>query len=263
MTIEPIKQQIEDKMAALTEAEYRHPDGGLDDFMTDISRLIGQAKKDRTELERANFPYETSMPLYEGYLEILALEHGQRVNADQQRGDAQVQFAEGMPLAQNHRKILMKAARFVVAKSTDEEPMKVYKMIQKGRGQVDTLNDNISLVAFCTSHQDLASKINPDGQAITPEYLGTVETQAVSMLKLRGETSMAEGERNRRVDRQRRLITLLLNAEQDIKLYADAAFVFDSDRYNNDYVKPFIHAASEATTSDTAPLNETESEVVD
>jgi len=239
MTIDPkMNEAIETEMASLQPGDYLKPGCAFDDYVRGYSRLLGQAEQDKALLVAAGFPYEENMPRYSAYQEKLALEHGERVNAEAARSDAARQFAEGMPRAEADRKVLMAMARYVVATSDKPEPKKVYDMIRKGDSQVDTLNDNIALVGFVRAYAELAAEVRPGGITVDEPYLQRVESNALDLLRLRGQAMTATGDATLKVDRQNRILTLCIRAERDIKRFADAAFFDDTERYNRDYARP-------------------------
>ena len=229
---------MESEMGALSEEQFIRPGCAFDIYEKYFSKLLAQTEKDRAPLTAAGFRYEEKMPKYVAYHEKLALEHGQRVNAESAVSKAAKVFREGIPQAKQDKKVLMAAGRYVVARSETPEPKRVYDQVRKGYGHVDLLNDNIAMVAFCRTYAGLVSEVRPGGITIDEAFLERVESEAVSLLKRHGEAAAATDEESYRVDRQRRLLTLCILAERDIKLFADAAYYDDTDYYNDNYARP-------------------------
>ena len=73
---------IENEMAALSKEQFIRPGCAFDIYEKYYSKLLAQTEKDREPLTAAGFKYEERMPKYIAYQEKLAVEHGQRVNAE-------------------------------------------------------------------------------------------------------------------------------------------------------------------------------------
>jgi hypothetical protein len=235
MTItEEMNAIIENDMAALDQEDVLRSGRSFEDFVDEFSVLLAQATEDEALLVAAGFDF-SSMPRYRAYLEKLMAEHGARVVAEADTTASIEAFHAGMPRAEADKKVLMAVGRFVVARTRAPEARRVYKMVRKGRGQVDTLNDNIAMVGFVRRFSETAALVRPGGQAVDDAFLSRVEEDAVRLLKIRAEALTAGDDVSLQVDRQNRLITLCVLAERDIKLYAESAFYDDSDRYNRFY----------------------------
>ena len=61
------------------------------------------------------------------------------------------------------------------------------------------------------------------------------EQKALGLIKLRGEVVADGDDSKEQVDRQNRLMTLCINAQREIKLFAEMAFYDDTERYNQFY----------------------------
>ena len=78
------------------------------------------------------------------------------------------------------------------------------------------------------------------GKTVDDAYLIQVEENALGLLKLRGEAIAAGDDARGQVDRQNRLMTLCINAQREIKLFAEMAFYDDTERYNKFYASATI-----------------------
>ncbi len=108
-------------------------------------------------------------------------------------------------------------------------------MVRKGSGDMDTLQDNITMASFLRKHKDLAQEVKPGGKSVDDKYLDSVEQKALGLIKLRGEVAADGDDSKEQVDRQNRLMTLCINAQREIKLFAEMAFYDDTERYNQFY----------------------------
>ena len=248
---EEMERIIENEMSSLD--ELLRSGCAYDDFMQEFSRLLGQAEVDQAPLMAAGFRYEELMPKYGAYHEKLALEHGERVNAEVDGSEAADAFKAAMPEAETDRKRLMAMGRYVTDRVMTGEPKRILDQVRKGRGHVDTLNDNIVMAGFARRYAEIVAEVRPGGQAIDEAFLERVEKNALSLLKLHGQAVSADDETSRRVARQNQLITLCLLAEREIKRFADAAFYDDTDRYNRDYARRVPRRQTGASTPTETP----------
>lgn len=231
---EEMNRRIEEQMAALTRDALLRPGMSYNDFTREYSELLAQAEEDEVPLRAAGFDFST-MDLYAGYLEKLVLEHGERVNAEAETGEARETFAEGMPRAREDKALLMAVGRYVEARTEGPEAKRVLDRVRKRRGDVDTLNDNIALVGFARRFKTLVLEVRPGGQVIDDALLTRIENDARRLLRVRGQAVAAADDTSLQVDRQNRLITLCVEAKREIKLFAEMAFYNDADRYNRCY----------------------------
>lgn len=77
--------------------------------------------------------------------------------------------------------------------------------------------------------------MSPGGQVIDKAYLNKVEKDALDLLKLKGAAEAASDDITKQVDRKNRLITLMVKAERDMKLYAEMSFFDNIEHYNKHY----------------------------
>lgn len=235
MAITPeLDDRIEKEMAALTPVQYLRAGMAYNKFVKELTGLIAQAKEDKDQMSKSKFD-TAELPYYYACLEKLALEHAHRHTAEKTEEKVIQEFKDGMPVAEHNKKILMGMGRCVIREKNDKEAIHIYKYVRKGRGYVDTLNDNITMSQFGMRFLETASKVSPDGQDITEEYLTRVEKEAVNMLKLVGLADAASDETKEEVDRLHRIVTLCVKVRSDIKFYAEMAFMSDPDHYSEHY----------------------------
>ena len=235
MTLSPaLETLIENEMKVLTRDDFLRPGMAFDKHVGEFSNLLAQSKEDQTPLSQAGF--DTSlMPKYYGYLEMITQVHGERVVAESDKKVSRKEFNSKMPEAKEDKKVLMAVARYIVNRTGSKEDKKVYDMVADGYGDVDTLTDNVTLAAFLRKHNSLTQEVKPGGKTVDDGYLDTVEQKALDLIKLRGEAIAADDDSKEQVDRQNRLMTLSIQAQREIKLFAEMAFYNDTDRYNQFY----------------------------
>ena len=234
-----LKQQIKQEIEALVKDDYLRPGMSFDNFVGEYSMVLGQATEDKSTLAQTGFD-ATLLPKYYGYMKELVLEHGARVATELEKNQSSKDFDVKMPEANKDRKLLMAISRYIVTRTEENEAKKVYDMVRKGHGDVDALTDNITLVSFLRQHKDLAQEVKPGGKTVDDAYLIQVEENALGLLKLRGEAIAAGDDARGQVDRQNRLMTLCINAQREIKLFAEMAFYDDTERYNKFYASATI-----------------------
>jgi hypothetical protein len=82
-----------------------------------------------------------------------------------------------------------------------------------------------------------------------------IETEALALLKLRGESSTDAKTPSTQVGRKGRIVSLCVTASQEIRLLAEMAFYNDLDRYNRFYAS--AHKTSTGSSeSETQPTQE-------
>ena len=230
---------IEQEMAALTKGDYLRPGMGFDKHVGEFSNLLAQGKEDETLLTQAGFKFSLMSKFY-GYLEMITKTHGERVVAESDKKESRKEFNLKMPEAKKDKKLLMAVGRYIVKRTDSKEDKKVYDMVADGHGDVDTLTDIVTIAAFLRKNKDLTAEVRPGGKTVDAGYLDNVEQKAINLIKLRGEAITSDDDSKEQVDRQNRLMTLTINAQREIKLYAEMAFYDDTDRYDQFYASDVI-----------------------
>ena len=257
MTLSPaLETLIEQEMAALTKDDFLRPGMAFDKHVGEYSNLLAQEKEDEPLLSQAGF--DTSlMPKYHGYMDMLVLVHGDRVVAESDKKESRKEFNLKMPEAKKDKKLLMAVGRYIVNRTDSNEDKKVYDTVAKGYGDVDTLTDNVTMAAFLRKHKDLAQEVKPGGKTVDAGYLDDVEQKSLDLIKLRGEAITADDDSKEQVDRQNRLMTLCIQAQREIKLFAEMAFYNDTDRYNQFYASDEMRKQNKNRDAETKPATET------
>ncbi len=257
MTLSPaLETLIEQEMAALTKDDFLRPGMAFDKHVGEYSNLLAQEKEDETLLSQAGF--NTSlMAKYYGYLDMITRVHGDRVVAESDKKESRKEFNLKMPEAKEDKKVLMAVGRYIVNRTDNHEDKKVYDTVAKGYGDVDTLTDNVTMAAFLRKHKSLAQEVKPGGKTVDASYLDDVEQKSLGLIKLRGEAITADDDSKEQVDRQNRLMTLCIQAQREIKLFAEMAFYNATDRYNQFYASDEMRKQNKNRDAETKPATET------
>ncbi len=172
------------------------------------------------------------------------------------------EFGDTLPDAVRRNKILPAVARYVVLKSGDKDARKSYRWVRKGFGDIDTLNDNAILVELMQKYSDLAAKVRPGGVVVDSTFLDETKKQALHLIGLNGDATAASDKGNELVDRQNRLITLCIEAQREIKLFAEMAYLDDPEAYAAKYVDSRgASRSSDSSEPDTA-IDEEDEDIV-
>ncbi len=235
MAIDPkLDKLIEQEMTALIKERLLRPGMSYNDFTGEYTNIIGQSKEDKIPLTNAGLTWNF-MRKYEAYLAKLAIEHGERVASEGVVAEVEEQFGELMPQAKAARKIIMVVLRYILARTDDSKIKRAYKMIRKGYGNIDTLHDIIAGISVINKNLKFLSQVRPGGKEVTQKFLEESKALALQLIELKGDVTAAADDGSFHVDRQNRLITLCIQAQQEIKLFAEIAFYDDQEHYDRYY----------------------------
>ncbi len=224
--------EIEAEIAALTPDKYRRPGISLDAFLADYGQTLAQADTDKDKLTGAKFDW-TKMEKYRGYLELLTIAHGERIGLAPATIEKQPEYIAKMEIVKADRRYMSRVANHIVDVTNDKSAAHSLKAINKGSGDIDILNDIMSFIPFIKRYPDLAKQICPNCVEITDSYLDQAKDRAIELFQMRGYVKGSP--ENSNVDRQNRILTLCLNAQSEIKKFADSAFCEDQDYYSANY----------------------------
>ncbi|KMQ50422.1 hypothetical protein CHISP_2669 [Chitinispirillum alkaliphilum] len=235
MGISPeMRSFIEEKITALTEADYQRIPMGIQDFFDEKSAVMAQVHKDKDALIAAGFDWDR-MEEFEACFEMLLLAHGQRVVSIPDNPDERATYYSELAIAEDDRKVLRLVLDYIAQETNDRDVQRIYRMIQSGHGMVDTMVDNISFTKIISRYPELASQIRPGGRMVTPEYLEEVKRRSLTLLRMRGVVVRDGVPANEAVDYQNRIITLCVQALTYVRRFARAAFYNDLSYYNSNY----------------------------
>ncbi|KMQ49474.1 hypothetical protein CHISP_3619 [Chitinispirillum alkaliphilum] len=236
MGISPeMRSIVEQKIAALTEADYIRIPSSIQDFFGEKSSMIAQVNKDKDALVAAGFNWDR-MEEFEAYFEMLLIAHGERVVSIPESPEERATYYSDLAIAEDDRKVLRLVLDHIAQETDDREVQRIYRKIQSGNGMIDTMVDNIAFTKIIARYPQLASEIRPGGKIVSPEYLQEVKRRAINLLRMRGVVVKDGVPTNDAVDNQNRIITLCVQALNYIRRYARAAFYNDLAYYNSNYV---------------------------
>ncbi len=230
---------VEQEIKTLTPDQLVRTGRAYNDFISEFSGLSAQAQEDRIALEAAKFTWDR-MPKFDYYLEKIPTVQAERIVAEGTQEEVVEEFSQRMDKAENTKKLLLAAASFIVQKTNNPDDKRVYDQIRKGNGTTDALGDIITLVKFCEGHRDLLAQVSPGGQDIDDAYMEEANTEALDLIKLKGVAEKASDNIDQQVDRRNRLLTLMVLAEREIKLYAKMAFYDNLDYYYKHYASDVL-----------------------
>ncbi len=236
---------IEAEAAALTVDKYRKLSSSLDDFLVEFGGNLAQADTDKDKLVGAKFDW-SKMEKFRGYFELLTIVHGQRVGLAPASVQKEPDYIAKMEAAKTDRRYLARIAGHIAEVAEDKNAAQTYHTINKGSSDIDTLNDIMAFVPFIRRYPDLAKQICPNCVEITDAYLDEAMARAIDLFKMRGYVVSKGIPENMNVDRQNRFITLCLNAQSEIKKFADSAFCENPAYYDAHYASTIRKAAKPA-----------------
>jgi hypothetical protein len=225
---------IEAEVSALTTDKYRRPPSSLDDFLAEYGENLAQADSDKAKLVGAKFDW-AKMEKFRGYFELLTIAHGQRVGLAPATVEKQPEYIAKMDVVKSDRRYLARIAGHIVDVSNDKSAAHTYHAINKGSGDIDTLNDIMAFVPFIKRFPEYSKQICPNGKEISDSYMEEAIARAIELFQMRGYVINKGVPENVNVDRQNRLLTLCLNAQSEIKKFADSAFCEDPEYYDSHY----------------------------
>lgn len=229
-----LEKEIEKEAAGLRKKDYRRPSMTISKFLDEYGNNLAQAEKDNDALVAAGFN-GSRMPKYRACFEMLSLAIGERIGAIPDTPEKRARFDEQMALAEKDRRMLAVVCSHIAERSSDKKAQQNYRMIAQGNSIIDTLTDNLALVALIKEFPQYAAEIKPGGVAVTKEYMEEAIKRAVDLLQMKGIVVEKGIPQNAAVDRQNRLLTLCVLAQADIRKFARAAFYDNSDYYIKNY----------------------------
>lgn len=249
MSISPeMNTMLESKMENLKRDQILRSGRSYNDFTDEFSGLLAQATEHRPILEASGFSFAL-MEEFNAILEKMVLVHGERVAAEGHADDAVKEYKEEMPKAKNNKKILSAVIRYLIAKTDDHEIKKMYDIVRKGHSQIDTLSDIISMTNIIRKYSEICFQVSPGGTTINEEFLEEVHQHALNLVALKGQADVVVQDMQNEVSRLNRITSLAVEAEREIKLFAEMAFYNDIEKYNQYYASSSLRARNSAKRS--------------
>lgn len=230
-----LKKEIDIMMSNLSPADYRRPNSSMLQFIDNWSSLLAVTERDLTFLEAAGLP-TGRLEYYKALFEMMTLIFGQRHGAKAESQDQKIFFDQEYRQVEIDRRRMVAVVSHILDSTDDKIIMREYKFITKGNNIIDSLNDVISLSTIIEQHLSIAAEVRPGGIVIDSEYCKSATDRALTLLKIKGlvvEKGMPE---SKMVDQLNRIVTLCVNAQREIKKFANLAFIDDPEHYDNNYV---------------------------
>jgi len=236
MALSPeLELDIETMITGVPREKIKRLGISINKFLTIYSSLLMQVEKDSAALLRAGLK-TNRISLYKGFFEMLSITIGDRRGLTNEGQETKLQMGNLMALAENDKKRLMVVGNYIAQCCNNYTIERNMRDIAKGSGAVDTLCDNLSLVALVGKYPDIAAQIRPGQFEITAAYLDEVKKRALELLSSLGVVIEKGVPQNALVERQNRIIALCFGAIADIKCFANAAFLDNPDYYLENYV---------------------------
>ncbi len=229
-----IQEQIERDITHLSETDYRRPSMKIDQFVMEFSGTILQLKLDREKLEQSGFNWER-VALFEGLLDNLLDAIRDRTSAILCAPQARAAFNEQMQIAVDERKVLREVALAIIELTGDKDLKFLVRGWLKGNRKSSILMCNLHLVSLISEHPRIAACTRPGGIAVDAAYLEQAGARAVELLRMQGIVLREDKPEKVAVARQKRLITLCMAAQHEIKKAARVAFYDDLEYFRQHY----------------------------
>jgi hypothetical protein len=236
MALSPeLELEIETMITGVPKNKIRRIGISINKFLATYSTLLMQVDKDSAALTGSGLQ-PNRIPLFKGLFEMLSITIGDRRGLTPQGQESKLQIDNLMALAEIDRKRLMVVGNYIAQCCSNTVIERNMREIAKGSGTIDTLCDNLSLVALISKYPDITAQIRPGQFEITSAYLDEVKKRALELLSSLGIVIEKGVPQNKLVDRQNRIISLCLDAIAEIKCFANAAYLDNSDYYDENYV---------------------------
>jgi hypothetical protein len=230
-----LKKEIDNSMSNLSPADYRRPNSSILQFIDNWSTLLATTEKDIGFLEAAGLP-SGRLEFYKALFEMMTLIFAQRHGAREESQDQKIFFDQEFRQVEIDRRRMMAVVSHIVDSTDDKLILREYKFITKGNSIVDSLNDVISLSSIIVANLSIAAEVRPGGLLIDSEYCKAATDRALTLLKIKGLVIEKGIPESKIVDQLNRILTLCVNAQREIKKFANLAFIDDPEHYDNNYV---------------------------
>lgn len=241
--------QIEQELSGLQKSDIKRPGTSMNKFIDDFTTTLAQVEIDLEALVKAGFDAST-LPRSRALLELLSLAYGERRGVTPEAAEKREYFDQQMTLATMDKKRLSVVCSHIAKNCGDKKTQQNYHAITLGSGIIDTLNDNLAMVAMIHENLQIASQVKPGGFTIDETYCNEVKERAVELLMLKGVVVNHGNPQNNIVDRQNRLLSLCMNVMSEIKRFAHAAFFDNLEYYSSNYSTYHSQSGSENDTEE-------------
>lgn len=235
MTVSPeLASQIEQESNALTQNDLRKPGISINRFMNNYSKILAGVENDLQILVSAGFDSST-LPRSRALFELLSLAYGEYRGKTQKSAERKKNFDQQMTIASMDKKRLRIVCSYIAKKCEDKNIQQNIRTIKSRTGIVDTLNDNLAMVAIIREYPQIALQVKPGGLSVDDSYCNEVKNRAVELLMLRGLIINRGKTQDDTMDRLNRLLTLCIKVVSEIKMFAKIAFFDNPNYYSSNY----------------------------
>jgi hypothetical protein len=230
-----LELQIEAEKAALIDSDIRRSGHTASDFADILTKLFANAKSDQQQLVDAGMS-ATYLEYCDALLQKLSKDLAFRYGTSTEKPDERLYFEQQYSAIQKDRRYMLAVVSHIVERCGDKKIKQNYKHIVKGSSIIDSLHDCLALAVIIKKYPDFAAEIRPKGMTIDAAYCTLVENKAAELLKLKGYVVDNDLTPTDEVNQLNRIITLCVNAQSQLKKFAYAAFIDESEHYERFYV---------------------------
>lgn len=232
LTIEE-QSRIDQAIAAVD--KYKRPQSSFDNFTQWFAQILDQSEQDKEALILAGY-YWQKHAYAKTLFTYLKKIHSDRIAAEGKSPAPNEEFNSKLKKMRKYRTSLSLLLNFIIGKSKRNKGKASLQIAQKGRTNLDVINDIIALTAVLKEHPDHIGSIKPRGKEVTMELLEHLAEEAGELLHLEGEAQSSASERTILVDKVNRTITLSIEAIKEIKQFAKIAFRKNTAYYKRRYI---------------------------
>ncbi len=229
-----IEEQIENEITALTSNKFKRPSMKINEFMDEYSTLLSQATKDKNKLVAAKFDW-TLMPKFELYLDHLLVAVGEAINARLATPEIKKEYDVKLEELQFTIQVLKEVGKHIISNPKNADVKSNFRKIVENSGKSRAATTAIDLIAFISEYPTEAAQTSPAGICVDERYLSEVKDLALTLIKINGSAMMGSRAISDIYSRQKRLLTLSINAAREIRRFAKIAFIDNKQYYKDCY----------------------------
>ncbi len=204
----------------------------MHDFIHRLNGYAAQIVIDKEQLTKTGYNQNKEV-YFITLIDMITETHADR-NAAEGKGTRE-QFRATMDQMRLYRTVLILVTEHIIDKTGNEEIKTALKKIRSDHTNLDILHDILALASILNDHWELADDFTPGGVEVNDEYLHIVTIKVEALLKHEGKPNQKSSERAMLVLKQDKLITLCLNAIDEIKKYAKGTFFMDMPYFRKHY----------------------------
>jgi hypothetical protein len=244
---EEVTTQIQTNIAGVKKAVR----SGLsyENFLDDHSSLIANTEKNLPQLIQAGLD-GTKMPYYRGCLVMLAAAIANRSGADPETEKKVSDYDVIAKTVIEDRKKLLLVGRSIAKNCGNRVIQQKIKHILKGSGDMDNALDILGLVPILKKFPILAARIRPEGILLDEAFCKAAMEKALNLLTLKGYVIVNGVPQNSGTDYIGKLVTLCITNQNEIKEFAEAAFLSRPDYYKANFTSKYKKRGGNDTIDD-------------